>query len=376
MRVGIDARMISMSGVGTYLRSLLAGLGRHDGETEYVLFLRNEDMEACGGLGSNFRRVSCAAPLYSAAEQTTLPRLVARARLDVIHHPHYFAPFFGKTPMVATIHDLIHQLFPALCPSPLHWRVSKWMLGRTARRARLILAGSRHTKKDISEHADVPEEKIRVTYYALPPGWGEARAPAPEALERLGDAPYFFYAGNHKRHKNLPLLLHAFADLLKEDSGVRLVLTGERGELDGVLRLLNLEEEVAFLGWVPREALPGVYRSARALVFPSRYEGFGYPPLEAMTCGTPPIVSDAAALPEVVGDAGLIVPEGDRDALRSAMLRMLREPGLREALGEKSKERARLFHWEKLAAETRRAYRDALERPIEETAASRPVSGS
>ena len=370
MRVGIDARMLSMSGIGTYLRSLLAGLSRHDGETEYVLFLRKEDMESCADLGSNFRRVACAAPLYSAAEQTLLPLLAARARLDLIHHPHYFAPFFGGTPMVATIHDLIHQLFPALCPSPLHWRVSKWMLRRTARRARLILTVSQHTKKDISEHADVPEEKIRVTYNALPPGWGEA--PAPEALEEPGDAPYFFYAGNHKRHKNLPLLLHAFADLLKEESGVRLLLTGETGALEAVLCSLGLDEEVVFLGRVPQEALPGVYRSAIALVFPSRYEGFGYPPLEAMVCGTPPIVSDAAALPEVVGDAGIIVPEGDRDALRNAMLRMLREPGLRGALGEKARERARLFRWETLASETRRAYGDALERPSGE-AASRPA---
>ena len=100
--------------------------------------------------------------------------------------------------------------------------------------------------------------------------------------------------------------------------------------------------------------------------------GLATPPLEAMACGTPPIVSDAAALPEVVGDAGIIVPEGDRDALRNAMLRMLREPGLRGALGEKARERARLFRWETLASETRRAYGDALERPSGE-AASRPA---
>ncbi len=360
MRIGVDARMISMGGIGTYLRSLLAGLDRRDDDVEYVVFLHEKDMDYCTGLGSNFSRVVCAAPPYSLTEQVRLPRLLGRARLDLIHHPHYFTPFFGKTPMVATVHDLIHQLFPALCPSPLHWRVSKWMIARTARRARVVLAVSEHTKKDIVEHVGVAEEKIRVTHNALPPGWEEGRAPRPEALEKIGDAPYFLYVGNHKRHKNIQLLLDAFADLRKEANGVRLVMTGERESLDGVLRFLKLGEEVVFLGQMPQEALPGIYRPARALVFPSHYEGFGYPPLEAMACGVPPIVSDAAALPEVVGDAGLIVPRGDKDALRNAMLRILREPELRDALAEKSKERARFFHWEKLAAETLRAYRDAL----------------
>ena len=360
MRIGIDARMISMGGIGTYLRSLLAGLDRRDDDMEYVVFLQEKDMDCCADLGSNFRRVFCAAPPYSLAEQMRLPRILGRERLDLIHQPHYFAPFFGKTPMVTTIHDMIHQLFPALCPSPLHWRVSKWMIARTVRRARLIIAVSEHTKRDIIEHVGVAEEMVRVTYNALPPGWEDGRAPMPEALERLGDAPFFLYVGNHKRHKNLQLLLDAFADLLKEVDGIRLVMTGERKSLESVLRFLRLGEEVVFLGQMPQEALPGLYRSALALVFPSHYEGFGYPPLEAMTCGAPPIVSDVASLPEVVGDAGLIVPRGDKDALRNAMLRVLREPGLRDTLAEKSKERARYFQWEKLAAETQRAYRDAL----------------
>ncbi|MDE0330287.1 MAG: glycosyltransferase family 1 protein [Nitrospinae bacterium] len=360
MRIGVDARMISMGGIGTYLRSLLGGLNRRDDDVEYVVFLQERDMDSCARLGSSFRRVVCTASPYSLAEQARLPRLLGRERLDLIHHPHYFTPFFGKTPMVATIHDLIHQLFPALCPSPLHWRASEWMLAKTARRARLILAVSEHTKRDIIEHVGVPDEKIRVTHNALPPDWEDVCTPRPEALERLGNAPYFLYVGNHKRHKNLHLLLEAFAELLTEADGVRLVMTGERKSLDSVLRFLGLGKEVVFLGQLPQKTLPGVYRPALALVFPSHYEGFGYPPLEAMACGVPPIVSDAASLPEVVGDAGLIVPRGDKNALRNAMLRVLREPNLRDDLAEKSKERARCFHWEKLAAETMRAYHDAL----------------
>ena len=181
MRIGIDARMLSMGGIGTYLKTLLAGLSRRDDDAEYVVYLQEKDMENCGDLGGNFRRLVCAAAPYSLSEQVTLPRLLGRERLDLIHHPHYFTPFFGKTPMVATIHDLIHQLFPALCPSPLHWRASKWMIARTAQRARLIFAVSEHTKRDIAEQVGVPDEKIRVTHNALPPGWEDGCASRPRS---------------------------------------------------------------------------------------------------------------------------------------------------------------------------------------------------
>jgi glycosyltransferase involved in cell wall biosynthesis len=157
--------------------------------------------------------------------------------------------------------------------------------------------------------------------------------------------------------------LESFAGLRSRDARARLVLTGERPGLEADLARLGLKEEVIFLGKIPNPALPGVYRGARALVFPSRYEGFGYPPLEAMGCGTPPIVSDAASLPEVVGEAGIIVPEGAAEPLRDAMLRLLSDDGLRDALGQKGRERARAFSWEKLARGTLEAYREAVAGP-------------
>jgi len=360
MRIGIDARMIFMSGIGTYLRNLLEGLRRLDAENEYVLFVRRADRGRLPPPGENFSIAEAEAAPYSLAEQVRLARAVSRERLDLIHHPHYSAPAFGGTPMVATIHDLIHQLFPELCPSRLAWRASWVMARRTARRARLLLAVSENTRRDILAHLGVPPQKVRVTYNALPPGWGEGPAPPlPPGMAQVGEAPFFFYAGNHKRHKNLPLLLEAFAGVRVQAREARLVLTGGREDLEVELRRLGLGPEVVFLGEVPHAALDGVYRSARALVFPSRYEGFGYPPLEAMGCGTPPIVSDAASLPEVVGEGGLIVPEGEAAPLREAMLRLLRDDALRRCLSEKARERARRFSWRALAEETLRAYRDA-----------------
>ncbi|MEE9276463.1 MAG: glycosyltransferase family 1 protein [bacterium] len=355
--------MIFMSGIGTYLRNLLAGLAALGGEHEYVLLLRRADRERFPLPGPNFAFEEAEAPPYSLAEQVGLMRAVSRLGLDLIHHPHYAAPVLGRTPMVATIHDLIHQLFPEFCPSRLAWRVSRVLARRTARRARLLLTVSEHTRRDIVAHLGVPAAKVRLTYNCLPPGWNEGGpepAALPSALAALGEARFFLYVGNHKRHKNLPLLLEAFARLRASEKGVRLVLTGGRTELEGDLARLGLGEEVVFLGEAPHEALAAVYRRAVALVFPSRYEGFGMPPLEAMGCGVPPIVSDAASLPEVVGEAGLIVPVGEAAPLEEAMRRLLHDAPLRERLSARSRERARAFSWRAMAEGTLAAYRDAL----------------
>jgi len=363
MRVGIDARMLFMSGIGTYLRNLLAGVARLDARTEYVLFLRPADRERFEAPGANFRVVAADAAPYSLAEQALLPRLIRREGLDLIHHPHYFAPWFGRTPMVATVHDLIHQLFPEMfrlrAVSWLAWAAA-W---RTVARARLVLTVSEHTRHDLVFRLGVPPAKVRVTYNALAPGWGEGPSPPlPAPVAALGGAPFFLYAGNHKRHKNLPVLFEAFGWLRRQERGreSRLVLTGGRGDLEAGLRRAGLGDEVVFLGEVPHKTLEGVYRAARALVFPSRYEGFGYPPLEAMGCGVPPVVSDAASLPEVVGDAGLIVPVDQARPLGEAMQRLLADDELHRDLSARARERARKFSWRSLAEGTLQAYREAI----------------
>jgi len=177
----------------------------------------------------------------------------------------------------------------------------------------------------------------------------------------MGDGtPFFLYVGNHKTHKNIPLLLEAFAEVRERSPAVRLALTGEREGLEQDMASFHLGDEVVFLGDVSHERLEGIYAAARALVFPSRYEGFGYPPLEAMGCGTPAIVSDAAALPEVVGEAGLIVPVGEVAPLRDAMMRLLEDDALRASLSEKARARAAKFSLRALAEDTLKAYRDVL----------------
>lgn len=359
MRIGIDARMLFMSGIGTYLKNLIEGLCRLGGGNEYVVFIQEADRERFQPPGEKFSVVLSGAAPYSLGEQVGLMRAVKAQRLDVIHHPHYAAPIFGRTPMVATIHDLIHQLFPELCPSWMAWRVSRFLARRTAGRARVLLTVSEHSRRDIIRHLGVAPDKVRLTYNALPPGWGESVPPSAAAAQGA-ETPYFLYVGNHKAHKNIPLLLEAFAGVRKRAGGVRLVLTGERAGLEGDLARLGLGSEVEFLGEVSHQSLPGIYAAARALVFPSRYEGFGYPPLEAMGCGTPVIVSDAASLPEIVGDGGIVVPEGRMEPLRDGMVRLLEDDGLRRDLSGKARRQAEKFSWRALAEGTLAAYEQAL----------------
>ena len=369
MRIGIDARMIFMSGIGTYLRNLIKGLRRLGEDHEYVVIIQDGDRERFHPPGENFSLIFSRARPYSLSEQVGLARLVEAQNLDLVHHPHYAAPMFGRTPMVATIHDLIHQLFPEQCPSKLAWRVSRLLAKRTAGRARIILTVSEHSRRDIIKHLGVAPDKVRLTYNALPPGWGEEGQRESFPGLKAGDL-FFLYVGNHKKHKNIPLLLEAFAGVRRRMSGVRLLLTGSGDGLKDEMARRGLGGEVEFLGDVPHEALEGIYAAARALVFPSSYEGFGYPPLEAMGCGTPAIVSDVASLPEVVGEAGIVVPEGCVEPLREAMVRLLEDDSLRASLSLKARKQARKFSWRALAEETLKAYRDALPENRNNAAAS------
>ena len=201
MRIGIDARMIFMSGIGTYLRNLLGGLASLDEDIEYTVFIQTDDRERFEPPGGNFSPSFVSAPPYSISEQVGFVRRIEGSGLDLIHHPHYAAPVFGRVPMVATIHDLIHQLFPELCPSRLAWQVSRMLARRTAGRAKLLLTVSEHSRSDIINHLRASPGKVRLTYNALPPDWGKSLSPEPPP--GIGaEVPFFLYVGNHKEHKN------------------------------------------------------------------------------------------------------------------------------------------------------------------------------
>jgi glycosyltransferase involved in cell wall biosynthesis len=227
----------------------------------------------------------------------------------------------------------------------------------------MIISISHHTKYDMLKHFKIPEDKIKVIHLAA----NECYKPLKEdEIYKINEKyslnhPYILYVGGLEPKKNIPTLLKAFYKLKKHDVNHKLVITGEKRwnykSIFETIDKLNLQKEVIFTGYIPDEDLPALYNAADLFVYPSLYEGFGLPPLEAMACGTPVITSNTSSLPEVVGDAGIMVNPYDIDELTNKMYKVLTNEGLTEELSKKGLERAKLFSWKKCAEETLNTYK-------------------
>jgi glycosyltransferase involved in cell wall biosynthesis len=337
MRIGIDGRKVRDFGIGTYIRGLIDALAALEGQERYVVFAPGSTRKV---LPKNVELIEFDAPHYSIREVLTLGRAIDRARLDLFHAPHYVVPM-TRVPFVVTIHDLIHLHVRHRNPlAPLYARA---MLTRAVRKSRRVLTVSEAVSRELVAELRCPAEKIVVAPNGID-GHFTPDGPRPRR------APYFFYAGNDKPHKNVGTLVDAFAGVRRERSGVELVLAGAPFERfanrDGVVRA----------GFVSNEELASLYRGALALVLPSSEEGFGLPAAEAMASGTAVITSTNAALVEVTGDAAQHVDVRDIEALTAAMLRVAGDDALRTALGTLGVERARRFTWQRCAEITRAAY--------------------
>jgi glycosyltransferase involved in cell wall biosynthesis len=296
------------------------------------------------------------------------PRLWTHARLswemiahppDLLFVPSHVLPLAHPRRCVVTVHDLGYLYHPQA-----HTRFQnvylRWSTRYNARAAARVLADSQATRQDLIRHYRIPPEKIVVVY----PGRDETLAPVtdPAALaavrERYGlPSPYLLYVGTLHPRKNLARLVQAFASLPRElVPGLRLVLAGQKGWLyDEILdqvELLGLSDRVVFTGYVPDADLPALLSGALAFVFPSLYEGFGFPLLEAMACGTPVVCSDVSSLPEVAGDAALLVDPLDVEALAGALRRLAVDGDLRRDLVERGFQQAQRFSWRRCAEQT------------------------
>lgn len=363
MLIGIDARMYHFSGIGTYLQALLKGLGEIDRENRYILYFSGKDASAFDPPAENFSVKIWDAPIYSFREQISLPFQIKKEQFDMFHFPHYAFPVFSPCPCVVTIHDIIHYLFPQYLPNKLAYYYAKFMICACLKVGKKILADSENTRSDLITHFNADPKKIRVVYPALPDvplskGKGNDDS---EILKKFDiSTPYLLYVGNCKEHKNIPLLVHAFS-LVKKKFQCRLVLSCTKKEVKGMGKLvedLGIESDITFLGHVKREDLTAIYRNASVFVFPSLYEGFGYPPLEAMAQGIPVVCSNAASLPEVVGDAAILVSPNSVEVLANSIYNVLSDPKLRKSLSEKGFKRAEGFHYRVMAEEALAVYRE------------------
>lgn len=369
MRIAIDVHMVGERETGneTYTLNLVRHLLEADQENTYGLLtphperlLAKLDLPPHAEVlrvrpGNAFLRVPLAMPL-----------LVARWRADLLH-VNYVAPPLCPCPTVVTVHDISYEFFPDFF-SPR----DRWMLGTlvplSARRAARVIAVSERTRQDLVQRYGIPGERIAVTHEAAPPGFApvEDAAAIAEACARYGiRRPYVLALGNLQPRKNVARLVEAFALARREGNLPHLLVVAGKAqwresEIFATAQRLGLEDAVRFPGYVADEDLPALYSGADCFAYPSLYEGFGLPPLEAMACGTPVLASHAGALAEVVGDAAWVVDPTDVRDIARGLLTLLTDPETARAYRERGLAHAATFSWRRLAQQTLEVYRQVV----------------
>ena len=368
MRIGIDARKLHDFGIGTYIRNLLRELAGIDSQSEYVLFTKPEDIGVAQSLGENFRAVATRSGAYSFAEQISIPLAVKRERLDLFHATHYVLPALTPSKTVVTIHDCIHLMFPEYLGHRLGYAYARASLYTAAHKSDRIVTVSEQSKRDILRFFKVPPQKIVVTpnaiddRFKLPPS--EEHVVQTRERYQLSHS-YLLYVGNIKPHKNLERLIEAFHLVRSEGrSELELVIIGDEiSKLQSLRRAVHkydIHRYVRFLGYVPDKTLAVLYRLASVFVFPSLYEGFGLPPLEAMASGTPVVTSNVSSLPEVAGDAAVLVDPYSAEAIAAGILSVLRSTHLREELRQRGLRRVEEYSWNRSVRRLRQVYGEVL----------------
>ena len=311
-------------------------------------------------------RLDCSASPFSLRQQWVVPGQLRRARAALYHSPYYLMPYRPGVPTIVTIYDLIPLVHPQCFSAAqrLIYRLAHLLALQTAD---IILAISQATKADLIRYCHLSPERVVVTPLAadahFTPQSPESIASVRQRYALPGN--YVLYFGSNKPHKNLVRLLEAWEDCRLQIADCKLVIAGHWDarypQAKAMVERLALADRVVFLGPVPEEDLPALYSGATLFVFPSLYEGFGLPVLEAMACGAPVICSNTSSLPEVVEDAALMVNSLDTEELATAMSRVLADETLRQEMRQKGLAQAARFSWERTARETLAVYRQVAD---------------
>jgi glycosyltransferase involved in cell wall biosynthesis len=368
MRIGFEASALQgcKSGVGYYAENLLSGMMSVAPQHDYVLFSNRDFGDAPLPLPGERLCDRSLIPARAAWMQTALPASMRRAAPDVCHFPNYLAPLASPCPYGVTIHDM------TLYITPRFHRFKKLVLDRTllphvARRAAGIITVSNSASEDIVRHLRVPREKVRVVMNAVAPIFrpvtDAARLSA--VLARYGlTVPYILFVGTIEPRKNIARLVQAFARLKRAGFPHKLVLVGQPGwhyqPIYAVIERQGIARDVIVTGYVPLEDLPVLYSGAECMAFPSLYEGFGLPVLEAMACGAPVVTSTSSSLAEVAGDAALLVDPYSVEQIADALARIHNDPHVAGDLTSRGLARAARFTWENAARATLDLYETVL----------------
>jgi glycosyltransferase involved in cell wall biosynthesis len=380
LHIAIDVRRIGDFGIGTYIRNLVRRLGEIDADNRYTLIARELVLPEFSGLPPNFR-IAVWPSERGPFSGLSFPLFLRGLGADLFHMPLSAIPLLMPRPYVVTIHDMGSLIYQKVSGARNNLRVFSFRRGLM--RADRVIAVSNSTRRDAETVLGVPADRIRTIYSAPDPEFlragpavacveegGYSYAPALQrTLDRYQiDYPFLLYAGTIRPQKNIPRLVEAFAVLRGEMQShpvfreLRLIIIGDEisrhpGVRQAVIKT-RMEHVVRFLGFVPIETLCSFYQAAKVFVFPSLYEGFGLPPLEAMACGTPVVCSNLSALPEAVGDAAIIVnPENVFDIARG-IRDVLLDRELRSTLIQRGFEQLRRFNWDHTAREVLATYQE------------------
>ncbi len=372
MRIGIDATALPQRpvGAGNYIIQLIRAFAQNPSQAEFTVFTQRHALpllQVSERPGFHLITLPDASPaLRLLWEQSVFPLLAARHNLDLLHSLHYTMPLAYPGHTVVTFHDLTFFLFPHLHTLPKRY-FFRLFIQLSRRRATAIIANSESTRQDAIHLAKVPPSKIHTVLLGVTPDFHPESDPAVlQAVRQKYSLPerFLLFVGLLEPRKNLPALLHAFASLPPQQPQAKLVIVGRQGWMyQQTLQLvesLGLTERVHFTGYVDQADLPRVYNLAEMAVYPSTYEGFGLPVLEAMACGTPVITTDVSSMPEITTDAGVLFPTGDIPALAQAIESLLSDPVERKHRAALGLERAAHFTWERTAAQTMDVYAHAL----------------
>lgn len=379
MRIAFDGTTLrpARTGVGYYTEHLLHHLATESADDE-IIVISNRPLDTTSPLPSNVRVVSSSSHLPRLVwMQAIAPRLLRRLGVDVAHFTNGMVPLAASVPTVVTIHDMSLTMFPRYHP-PRRVLLNRPLVDVAARRADAIITVSESAKRDIVRLYGSQSERIHVVHEAAAPSFQPIRAQA--VLDRVRHRydlakRFVLYVGTIEPRKNLPKLIEGFAR--RRQSGElshQLVCAGPYGwlsrDIEDLIDRLKIEQSVRFTGYVPFDDLAALYSLAEMFVFPSLYEGFGLPVIEAMACGTPVITGHVAALAEVGGNAVEQVGHLDAESLGDAMVRLAGNPRRREELTALGLQRAHTFSWQRAARETLKVYRLAVNG---EAAAAAPV---
>lgn len=368
MRIGIDARFFGFrqKGLGRYTQKLIENLEKIDTVNDYFIFLKWENFDEYQPKNANFKKILANYRWYTLSEQIYLPWTLYKYNLDLVHFPHFNVPILYFKKFIVTIHDLTLLHFPTVKNSALHpifYRIKflayRVVIRLAILRAKRVIAISKFTKDDIvKNYGPLIRKKTMVTYEACEDFCMFRPKNPEEILQKYGIMkPYLIYVGNAYPHKNLDRLALAFTQ--RKEKNLQMVLVGKNDYFYEKLRNLVSDqkiENVVFLSDISDYELDILFHQSVAHVFPSLYEGFGLPPLEAMSKGVPVISSDHPCMREILGESAYFFNGEDVSAISGAMQKIIEDENLRSDLIKRGYEQAKKYSWKKMAKETLEIY--------------------